>query len=159
MWCRMFAPYDQYRETEILSSSPAKLVQMLYELGIRSIASARVCCREGDILSRGRHINKAFDVFTELQNGLDFERGGEIAGNYARLYDYCQRRLLEAHAKQSEPILAEVESLLVDMKDAWQTVVALESNELAGAAAWIHADSASREEAILGSSERITCFA
>jgi flagellar protein FliS len=68
-------------------------------------------------------VNKAFEVFVELQNGLNPEQGGEIARNYARIYDYCQRRLLQAHVEQSEPLLAEVQALLSDLREAWQVVV------------------------------------
>jgi len=69
-------------------------------------------------------VNKAFEVLVELMNSLNMEQGGEIAANYARLYDYCQRRLLEGHAQQSEPALAEVQSLLEELREAWQAVVA-----------------------------------
>ena len=66
---------------------------------------------------------KTFDVLVELQHSLNFERGGEIARNYARLYDYCQRRALEGHTAASEACFAEVASLLGDMKEAWQAVI------------------------------------
>jgi flagellar protein FliS len=59
-----------------------------------------------------------------LTNSLDFETGGDLAKNYAGLYDYCQRRLLEAHIKQSEEMLEEVQSLLGELREAWQGVVA-----------------------------------
>ena len=44
----------------------------------------------------------------ELNDGLDFEAGGDIALNYARIYDYCQRRLIEANVRQADAILEEV---------------------------------------------------
>lgn len=116
-------PYHTYRDSELLNSSPERLVQVLYEIGIRAIEKARECCLNGQIAERGAHITKAFDVFVELQNGLNFELGGEMARSYARLYDYCQRRILEAHARQSEPMMAEVQSLLTDLLEAWRVVV------------------------------------
>jgi flagellar protein FliS len=117
-------PETAYLEAEVLTADPTKLVQILYDLGVDSVQNARERHRQGDIVGRGRFVNKAFEVLIELMNSLNTEQGGEIAANYARLYDYCQRRLLEGHAQQSEPALAEVQSLLEDLKEAWQAVMA-----------------------------------
>ena len=124
-----YQSYSGYTEDEVLHASPEKLVQILYELGIKSLAAARECSVAKNISARVRHINKAFDVVTELMSGLDFEAGGEIAKNYGRIYDYCQRRLIEANTKQSDSILAEIQGLIEDLNEAWQTVVSKVSAE------------------------------
>lgn len=121
--------YSAYTESEILNASPERLVQILYELGIRSLESARECIRTKDIRGRVRHINKVFDVVTELINGLDFEQGKEIAANYHRIYEYCQRRLIEANTRQSEETLAEVQGLITELNEAWQIVITRVSAE------------------------------
>jgi flagellar protein FliS len=118
-----YPPHSAYAQNEVLNASPERLVELLYDLGIRSIARARECNSSKEIADRVRNLNKAFAVLVELSNGLDFEAGGEIAVNYARIYDYCQRRLIEANVSQSDAILAEVESLLEDLREAWQVVV------------------------------------
>jgi flagellar secretion chaperone FliS len=117
-------PQADYLESEVLSADPVRLTEILYDIAVRAAENALECCRNGDIAGRTRHVNKTFEALVELMNSLDFEAGGEIARNYGRLYDYCQRRLLQAHSEQSEPIFLEVQSLLVDLKEAWQTVVA-----------------------------------
>ena len=118
-----YSPHAAYAQNEILTASPERLVEILYDLGIRSIARARECNRAKEIPGRVSNINKAFAVIVELTNGLDFKAGGEIATNYAGVYDYCQRRLIEANVKQSDEILAEVQSLLEDLREAWQVVI------------------------------------
>lgn len=118
-----YPPHSAYAQNEVLSASPERLVQLLYEFGIQSIVRARECNRKRDVAGRVRHINKAFAVVVELNDGLDFEAGGDIAVNYARIYDYCQRRLIEANVQQADVILAEVQSLLEDLQEAWQVVV------------------------------------
>lgn len=123
-------PGTAYVEAEVLTADSTKLVQILYDLGVNSVQNARECYRQGDILGRGRFVNKAFEVLVELMNSLNTEQGGEVAANYARLYDYCQRRLLEGHAQQSDPALAEVQSLLEDLREAWQAVMASQSATL-----------------------------
>jgi flagellar protein FliS len=113
-----------YLEAEVLTASPVRLIEILFDLGMSTIENARACCRNGDIVGRGQLITKAVEILAELTNSLDFDAGGDLAKNYARLYDYCQRRLLEAHIKQSEPMLEEVQSLLGELREAWQAVVA-----------------------------------
>jgi len=118
-----YASRNVYIDNEIMNASSERLVQVLYGLAIQSIAAAKKCVHAKDIPGRVQHINKAFAVLVELISGLDFEAGGEIATNYAGIYDYCQRRLIEANTKQSEAILTEVQSLLEDLNEAWQVVV------------------------------------
>ena len=118
-----YASRNVYIDNEVLNANSERLVQVLYGLAIQSIAAAKKCVHAKDIPGRVEHINKAFAVLCELTNGLDFEAGGEIATNYSGIYDYCQRRLIEANTKQSEAILAEVQSLIEELNDAWQVVV------------------------------------
>ena len=118
-----YPPQSAYVQNEVLNASSERLVQLLYDLAIRCLAAARECNRAKDIAGRVRQVNRAFAVLVELSDGLDFEAGGEIAVNYAGIYDYCQRRLIEGNAHQSDGMLAEVESLLKDLREAWDVVV------------------------------------
>ena len=118
-----YPPHSAYAQNEVLNASPERLVQLLYDLGIQSIIRARDCNGRKDIAGRVRHVNKAFAVLVELSDGLDFNAGGDIALNYARIYDYCRRKLTEANLKQSDAILSEVQALLEDLQEAWQVVV------------------------------------
>ncbi len=113
-----------YVEAEILTASPVRLVEITFDVAVNALESARECCKKGDISGRGQFVNKAFAVLAELTSSLDFEAARDLAENYAKLYDYCQRRLLQAHGEQSEPMLFEVESLLKELREAWQIVAA-----------------------------------
>lgn len=147
-------PETAYLEAEVLTADSTKLVQILYDLGIDSVQNARERHRQGDIPGRGRFVNKGFEVLVELTNSLNMEQGGEIAANYARIYDYCQRRLLEGHVKQSEPALAEVQSLLEELREAWQAVLA---NQSAVLPAPETAASSACDPAALGAEPRYSC--
>ena len=113
-----------YRANSVLTASPGQLVLMLYDGALKAIALAR----EGfekvpDDPRRIEVINqqllKAQAILAELQNGLNLEAGGEFAETMHRLYDYHNRRLLEANMrKQVEPVM-EVERLVRELRDAW----------------------------------------
>jgi flagellar protein FliS len=111
--------YDRYVEDEILSADPTKLVVILYRAAIEAIAGARINVQKGEIRERSQRITKAFEIIHELLHSLNHAEGGDISRNLAELYGYMQTRLTEANATQSEPPLAEVESLLQTLLEAW----------------------------------------
>lgn len=122
-----------YRANAILTASPGQLVLMLYDGALKAIALAR----EGfnippDEPRRIEVINqqllKAQAILAELQNGLNLEHGGEFARTMHRLYDYHNRRLMEANLrKQVEPVV-EVERLVRELRDAWAQMLSKESS-------------------------------
>ena len=57
-----------------------------------------------------------------MPTALDHERGGEISQRLALLYDYMQRRLLEANMQQSDAPLADVLGLLSTLSEAWAEI-------------------------------------
>jgi flagellar protein FliS len=118
----MSNPYAAYLESQVLSASPLELVHLAYEGAIKAIADAREHLAAGRIQDRARAIAKALDLLIELARGLDFERGGDLSVQLARLYDYMQRRLAEANAKQIAEPLAEVQGLLENLDEAWKTI-------------------------------------
>jgi flagellar protein FliS len=113
---------DAYREDEILNADPVKLVQMLYGGALDATGAARQHLASGAIRQRSRQIMKAWEILYELTATLDRQKGGEIGESLAGLYAYMQARLLEANAQQADAPLAEVESLLSTLGDAWQGV-------------------------------------
>lgn len=128
-----YNPFGAYLESKVLSASPLELVSLAYEGAIEAIGSARVCVREKRIHDRSRAITKAQLLIGELQKSLDFDRGGDLSQQLARLYDYMQRRLMEANFQQVEAPLAEVESLLGTVLESWRQLANQEKPLVAAA--------------------------
>lgn len=114
--------FDRYLEAEILTAEPMELVRMLYRAALEAIGAARRHLAAKAIRERSGQIMKAWRILDELARSLDHQRGGEISPALARLYAYMQKRLLEANARQADAPLAEVESLLGTLWEAWQSV-------------------------------------
>ena len=111
--------HDAYLESRVLTADPIELVNLLYQEGMRAVREARCHLAAGRIAERSREINQACAVLIELSASLDHERGGEISQRLALLYDYMQRRLLEANMQQSDAPLADVLGLLSTLAEAW----------------------------------------
>jgi flagellar secretion chaperone FliS len=94
-------------------------VHLLYRGAIEAVQDARHYLADGKIAERSRAISKACAILIELSATLDHEAGGELAGRLAALYDYMQRRLLEANLQQIDPPLGEVLGLLVTLAEGW----------------------------------------
>src|ERR1700683_1457048 len=103
---------DAYPESRTLTAEPLELVRMVYRAAVDSTKRARAHLAGGRIADRSREICRAMALISELSGSLDHARGGALSARLAELYDYMQRRLLEANARQKAEPLAEVESLL-----------------------------------------------
>jgi flagellar secretion chaperone FliS len=128
---------DAYLEGRILSADPLELVRLLYQGCSDAVREARRCLAEGDIATRSRSVSKASEILTELIASLDRQRGGEIAERLALLYDYMQRRLIEAHLRQADEPLAEVLGLLMTLGEAWAGAQAQSRPSAVQPAAWL----------------------
>jgi flagellar protein FliS len=118
-----------YRSNAVLTASPGQLVLMLYDGCLRNLAQAREALgRPEDDVARIQVINtqllKAQAIISELQSGLNFEAGGEIATTLNRVYDYYNRRLFEANLRKQVAPVIEVERLIGELRDGWAEMLA-----------------------------------
>jgi flagellar protein FliS len=108
-------------------ASPYQLVQLLMENTLRKVASAKSYMLEGsgnweNVVKKGENISNAIALVEGLRLSLDKEAGGEVAQNLEDLYDYFERRLAIANAKNDPAILDEVASLMNEIKGAWAAI-------------------------------------
>ena len=95
---------------------------MLMEGGLTRIAQARGAIERGWTAEKGELIGKAVGIVGGLRNGLDFEKGGELALNLDRLYDYMIAKLTEANVHNDLTRLDEVATLLREIKSGWDAI-------------------------------------
>ena len=113
-----------YRANAILTASPGQLVLMLYDGALKALALARDAFEAAPenprrIQDINQQLLKAQAILAELQNGLNLEAGGDFARTMHRLYDYHNRRLLEANMRKTVEPVIEVERLVRELRDAW----------------------------------------
>ena len=92
----MNQPYRSYQKTDISTSSPTKLVLMLYDGAVGFLRRSVEYAEAGDIRNRNLSASKARAIIEELNNSLNTEAGGELAGQLRRLYLFMNRHLLQA---------------------------------------------------------------
>jgi flagellar protein FliS len=115
--------YQVYRQTQTQTAAPGELVVMLYRGAIRFVTGASEAIERKDIVGAHNDLVKAQAIIAELNATLDVERGGQVAANLARIYDYLYRRLIEANLRKDAQPAREVQGLLRELLPAWTTVV------------------------------------
>lgn len=118
-----------YRANSVLTASPGQLVLMLYDGALKAIGLARVAFENPPedprrIETINQQLLKAQSILAELQNGLNLEAGGELASTMHRLYDYHNRRLMEANLRKQVGPVIEVERLVRELREAWAQMLA-----------------------------------
>ncbi|MGA2736000.1 MAG: flagellar export chaperone FliS [Bryobacteraceae bacterium] len=115
-------PQNAYLESQIQTAAPLELVCLLYRAARDATRSASAHLAAGRNAERSNQISKAFAILTQLSRTLDHARGGKLSHSLAELYDYMQRRLLEANQRQKVEPLVEVGSLLATLLEGWDQI-------------------------------------
>ena len=121
---RAMSAYRQVGVQSVVdSASPQQLIKMLFDGLLASINAARGAIERGDISEKVRHIGKAVRILQEgLLGALDREKGGELAGNLASLYEYCTTRLTLANARNDASMVDEVAGLVSTVAQGWNEI-------------------------------------
>ena len=119
---------NAYREIAVQTSSPTRLVVMLYEGAIRFLRESVVAIESTDLNAKRQSIDRAVAVVQHLQSTLDLERGGAVALDLARLYDYITSRILDGSSKLETAPLEEAIKLLKVLLARWEEVAERERN-------------------------------
>lgn len=125
---------NQYQQNQIATASPERILIMLYDGAIRFTRLAINGIREGNGQQKRHGIAKAMAIVTEFSNSLNHEIGGKIAEDLDALYDFMIRSLVAANLTDDVDKLADVERLLVDLRQTWAEAVEISRKELAAAA-------------------------
>lgn len=112
-----------YKDSKILTASPAELTLMLYEGAIKFGNLAVMAIEKNQYDKANINIIKAERIITELRTTLNFDY--PVARDFENVYDYIYRRLMEANIKKDTQILEEALQYIREMRDTWKEVMRL----------------------------------
>ncbi len=122
-------PHSQYKETQILTASPGKLLIMLYDAAISSMEQA---CEMIEDKTQYDKVNqlliKSQEIIGELLSSLNFDVGGDLPKNLQSLYAYMIKKLMEANFKKEKDPISEVLKFMKDLRDSWVIAIQKTSN-------------------------------
>jgi len=117
---------NQYRQSghlaEAAVADPHRLIQMLFEGALERIAIARGAMGQGNVRVKGEKLGQAINIIGGLRGSLDHTQGADLSERLDALYEYMNRRLLEANLRNDPDALDEVIRLLREVKSGWDAI-------------------------------------
>jgi flagellar protein FliS len=116
-----------YQRNAVLTASPEKLVQMLYDGAIKNLEKSRhgltdnKTARSSEV---GQSLSKAIGIIGELRASLDHAAGGELARDLDRLYEYSLDQLSQANMTRTPNGVDNALQVVRTLKEGWDGVVA-----------------------------------
>jgi flagellar protein FliS len=104
-------------------ASPHRLVEMLFDGLLDSIAQAQGAIAQGQVELKGRAIKRAVSIVVEgLRGGLNLDAGQALAADLDKLYAYIVTRLTVANLRNDDAALRECADLIRPLRDAWKEI-------------------------------------
>jgi len=117
-------PYAKtYQNNSVNTASPAELTMMLYNGSIKFMKQAKVAMEAENIQEKHRLLGRAQAIVQELMVKLDMKI--EVSENLMQVYDYINRRLVDANIKNDVTALEEAEAMMTDLRNTWKEAMQL----------------------------------
>jgi flagellar protein FliS len=122
-------PHDAYQTVQITTTDRGRLLLMMYEGAIKFLKLSVVGLEEKDIPKFCRYLSKGQAIIAELMNTLDFEKGGSIARDLDRLYDFILFYLSEANLYRDPERITKVIGLIDTVYSAYREIIEGKADE------------------------------
>lgn len=121
--------HNAYQSVQVTTTDRGRLLLMMYEGAIKFLRQAKAGLEENDIPKFCRFLSKGQAIIAELMNTLDFEKGGSIARDLDRLYDFMLFYLTEANLHRDPQRIQKVISLIDTIYGAYKEIIEKEKAE------------------------------
>ena len=111
-----------YHKTAIETADPLQLIILCYDAAINDLNIAKELHEKKEMDDAYRKIRHAQDIITELLVGLDYERGGDIARNLSRLYNFVLRQLIGINSRRDTTVYGHLVKILSELKEGWEAM-------------------------------------
>ena len=112
---------DIYLRNKIMTATPAELTLLLYEGAIKFANKAIMAIEKNDMQNAHNNIMRTQHIIQEFRATLNHKY--PVAKDFEAVYEYVERRLVEANIKKDKEILEEVLRHLRGMRDTWKEVM------------------------------------
>jgi flagellar secretion chaperone FliS len=109
-------------KSDIESANAHRLTGMLFTGAVTKISEAKAAMAGGQIALKGEALSKAIAIVEYLRASLDLGIDAGFAERLAVLYQYIERRLLDANIQNDELALDEVQDLLRELSEGWSGI-------------------------------------
>ncbi|MBH5320626.1 flagellar export chaperone FliS [Paenibacillus sp. GSMTC-2017] len=122
---------NKYLETTIQTASPAQLLIMLFDGAIRFCKQGIESIQSNNYADANTNLLKVQNIVKEFMITVD--RSSPLSEGLLGVYEYMNKRLIEANIKKEVEPAQEVLDQLIELKETW-VQAARQSNQQAGQA-------------------------
>lgn len=108
--------------SEVTRARPTRVVVMLYDEAIASLAAAIEAMKQNEIEERCNRLNLVTEIIGTLHMSLDMENGGEISDQLGRLYRFILAQLIGINIHSDAEKAAKMIDLLTPLREAWEEI-------------------------------------
>lgn len=131
----MLNPYaknlTQYKNNEILTATPEKLMIMLYDAAIQFLFKARKALQENNPAELCTNIINCQKILREFMKTIDLENGIDVGKYLFVFYDKLVRMLYQVNRRRDEKILEEVIEELKTLRKTFLEAIEIAQKEKA----------------------------
>ena len=116
---------SRYRQADAIVQETATKPYDVVFMTLKELSRALnvlAAAQASDRLLPSDHVNRALTAIYILQSSLDFEQGGEIAGDLFQLYEFARYHVLKAWRAEPDARLQEAADAMGDILDAWKLI-------------------------------------
>lgn len=111
--------YNVYKNNSVNYASKEQLLLMLTEGAVKYAKVSRQAIIDKDIQKAHNGLIRVQDIFVELMVSLDRTKE-DWTEDLFRVYDFINRKLVDANMKKDLEILDEIIPLIEDINNMWQ---------------------------------------
>lgn len=115
--------HNAYQTIQVTTTDRGRLLLMMYEGAIKFLRQAKAGLDANDMPKFCRFLSKGQAIIAELMNTLDFEKGGDIARDLDRLYDFMLFYLTEANLYRDGKRVTKTIGLLDTIYSAYKEII------------------------------------
>jgi flagellar secretion chaperone FliS len=126
-------PFKSYKQIAAQTAPPGVVILMLFDRALRALETALTGFEYTDPRQKNETIHnnlrRAVDIIRLLNNSLNLEEGGELAGTLRNLYFYFEDLLVKSNMQKRREGVDEVISHLRPLRDAWAQMLEQQGQE------------------------------
>lgn len=121
---------NAYKQNSVTTASPGELTLMLYNGCLKFLSKAKLAIQDKNIQDKNTNLIKAQAIISELMATLNMDI--EVSKNMLALYEFMNRRLVEANIQNDVSIIEEVEGFVTEFRDTWKEVIRINRQQQFG---------------------------
>lgn len=110
---------SNYRELEVLSATPDRLLIMLLDRLVVQLERARLATEGQDLPRQVEGLTAARAIVGELFATLDFEQGGDMASHLGSLYEFMLVQLVDVGQRGDLEMIRRLGGIAVELRDGF----------------------------------------